>query len=83
MKDEDLLKRIYKISEDIGIQIPNAGEEVFIADYIEDSIAFMSFILEIEEEFHIEVPDEYLSVDMLETFTDVANMIRLSIEDRK
>lgn len=80
MKDDELIRRIYIILENIGIQIPNVDEEIFLADYIEDSIAFISFIVEIEEEFDIEVQDEYLSVEMLETFTDVVNMVRHSIE---
>lgn len=80
MEDIEIIKRIKWRLDNIGIQIPNLDGEVFLADYIEDSMAFMSFILEIEEEFDIEVPDEYLSIDMLESVTDAVNMIRYCID---
>ncbi len=33
-------------------------EDLFIVDYIEDSIVFISFIVELEEMFNFEMPDD-------------------------
>lgn len=40
-----------------------------------DSIQFMSIILSIEETYHLEVDQEYLSMDKLNTFNEFISMI--------
>lgn len=50
-------------------------EDLFIVDYIEDSIVFISFIVELEEMFNFEMPDEYLVTGELETLDDFCNII--------
>lgn len=40
-----------------------------------DSIQLISFIVEIEERFEIEIPDEYLVADFLHDFGHVADVV--------
>lgn len=50
-----------------GAEINEKGE---IEDI--DSIVFISLVLDLEEEFNIEIPDEYL---LMSTFSSVDNII--------
>ena len=52
------------------------SEGRFIDEDIDDSLTYISFIVEIEEEFNISIPDEYLQADIIETYDDVAEMIQ-------
>lgn len=38
-------------------------EDVNLQDYILDSIQFITFIIALEDELHVEIPDELLSYD--------------------
>ena len=59
-----------------GIIIEASLEGRFIDEDIDDSLTYISFIVEIEEEFNISIPDEYLQADIIETYDDVAEMIQ-------
>ena len=61
---------------EIGIIIEASLEGRFIDEDIDDSLTYISFIVEIEEEFNISIPDEYLQADIIETYDDVAEMIQ-------
>ena len=59
----------------IGIIVDKEFSELSLDEVIEDSLTFISFIIEIEEKMNIEVPDEYLQQGVLKTFADVEEMI--------
>ncbi|MBC8559264.1 acyl carrier protein [Fumia xinanensis] len=46
-----------------------------LSEYLEDSVSFIGLIVELENEFNIEIPDEYLTPDSMKTFEDVCNMV--------
>ena len=71
--------------ESIGIIPYNDIENFLLKDFIEDSITFISLIVELEQKFEIEIPDEYLIFDALKTFDDVVNMIEciITLESKK
>ena len=58
--------KIKMILEDIGIEI-NIDEkncdDIDLTEYIEDSMEFMEFMMNVEEEFEIDIPDECMSLD--------------------
>ncbi|MGM0125501.1 hypothetical protein IGI37_002900 [Enterococcus sp. AZ194] len=61
--------------ENLGIFIEK--EEGFrLSDYIDDSLSFISLVVEIEENFNIEIEDRYLNIDLLESFQDIVDLIR-------
>jgi len=59
----------------LGIIIDESIDNFEIGEFISDSLAYVSFIIELENLFSIEIPDEYLSGDALKTYADVVNMI--------
>ena len=70
-----IFNKIIKCMVEIGIIIEASLEGRFIDEDI-DSLTYISFIVEIEEEFNISIPDEYLQADIIETYDDVAEMIQ-------
>lgn len=61
--------------ENLGIFIER-GVNFKLSDYIEDSLSFISLIVEIEERFGIEIEDKYLNMDILENFESVVSLIK-------
>ena len=71
-----IFNKIIKCMVEIGIIIEASLEGRFIDEDIDDSLTYISFIVEIEEEFNISIPDEYFQADIIETYDDVAEMIQ-------
>ncbi len=46
-----------------------------LSEVLEDSIMFITFIVELEKEFSVKIPDEYLIVSSLQTIEDVCVML--------
>jgi len=59
----------------IGVVVDSLSESSNLLDYLDNSITFMTFILEVEQTFDIEVPDEYLRPDRLVTVHDLMLMV--------
>ena len=59
--------RILEIFAESGIlaQDPGPDEDIDLRDFIEDSIQFVSAVVEIENQFDIELHDELLSPESL------------------
>lgn len=75
MYNDEMYDKIRKCLVEIGIASELSLEGRFIDDDIEDSITYISFIVELEEQFEVSIPDEYLQTEMIETYDDVADMI--------
>lgn len=67
----------------IGIVLEADVKGRFMDEDVSDSLTYISFIVELEEKFDISIPDEYLQVNMLETYDDVADMIRQLLENQQ
>ncbi|MCI8963289.1 MAG: hypothetical protein HFG37_06205 [Eubacterium sp.] len=61
---EELLKRLHKVLEDIGVYDVNLSKELEIRDIIQDSLTYISFFVEIEKEFNVEIPDSAYTEDI-------------------
>lgn len=70
-----LLFRISDCLNRIGVLSNQLNENEEILNYIEDSIVMMSFIVELEKEFSIEFPDEYLQPGRFLTFGNLCEVI--------
>lgn len=68
----DIETKLINIFEDTGIIIDKDSKK---ENLNLDSLHYISIICEIENEFDIEIPDEMLSNNPLETFSDFENMI--------
>ena len=72
-------EKIIECMNNIGIFINENEEECFLSDVIQDSITFITLIVELENTFSIEIPDYYLNYESMPTLDDlviVVNMLR-------
>lgn len=58
----------------IGVII-DTNKNFNLNEVIEDSLIFVSLIVELESAFNIEIPDEFLLPERLNTFDDLKTMI--------
>lgn len=75
MDSNAVKEKIVECMNHMGIVDFEEDANFRVDDYILDSVMFVSFIIELEQMFDIEIPDEYLVADRLQTFDDIYNMI--------
>ena len=80
MEDKVIKEKVVECMNYLGIVNFEDDINFNVGDYITDSIMFVSFIIELEQMFNIEIPDEYLVVDRLQTFDDICHMVELITE---
>ena len=66
---------ICSILDEMGFVVFETGEDFAISDYIVDSIQFISFIVNIEEKLNVSLPDDFLSLDILQSAKGLANKL--------
>jgi acyl carrier protein len=66
MNVSDIVTRIESIFERIGVYVEEFDSEYLVEDFILDSLAYISFYIEIENEFNVEFSDEVYVVDVSE-----------------
>lgn len=76
---DDITERILNCLLELGIVFEQEENNFELTDYIEDSLTFISFVSELENEFDIEIPDEYLLQGILGTLNDLKNIITLLV----
>lgn len=67
-------EKILKCLRDIGCDYDFLSDQL-LSEVIENSIMFISFIVELETEFFIQIPDEYLFIGSFKTLDDVCAML--------
>ena len=60
----------------IDVEYEHKLEDLNLNDYLNDSIQFASFIIEIEDALGIEMPYEYLASDKLESLNGFCELIK-------
>ncbi|MCQ5338128.1 phosphopantetheine-binding protein [Eubacterium ventriosum] len=78
--------KIKMILEDIGIEInidEKNCEDIDLTEYIEDSMEFMEFMMNVEEEFEIDIPDECMSLEAIKSLNGFLNIIISCKEEQK
>lgn len=76
----DIRTRLEKCLNNIGVFVQEDEENVLLADLIDDSLMFVTMIIEIEQEFGIEVPDEYLLPERLQSLHDLETLVEELME---
>ena len=61
--------------EEVVIDLNNIEDSSLISDFGMNSIYFVLFVVQVEEEFEIEFEDDYLYMEQFSTFGDVVNYI--------
>ena len=73
--DESKIKDILiEEMENLGIIIDASAEDIDLLNKGIDSITFISFIVSIEERLNIEIPDEYLRIEALNSFNGFSHL---------
>lgn len=74
-------ERILKCIEKIGLQVEIDIQDFDVNDYIKDSITFITFVIELENEFDIEIPDEYLLPERLNMLSNISSLLESLIKE--
>lgn len=70
-------KKVFEALENVGIFIDgNVEEDSNLKNYIEDSIQFISMIIEFEETFQIEIPTELLMFDNFDSLDKISVILQ-------
>lgn len=72
MKETDLKRKLKQIFKENGLDIPDKEEDCLLEL---DSLRTIAIIVSIENAFDIEIPDEFLSSEMLATFQDYYELL--------
>ena len=75
MEFDKVKTTIIKLLENNGIIIESGEEDLDLRNYSIDSILFISFIIDVENEFAIAIPDEYLTIELLQSIDGLTNLI--------
>lgn len=65
-------ERLINCLDNIGLFIE---EDDSLKDVVNSSLLFISMIIEIEQEFNVEIPDDYLDMEKLSTLSDLERMV--------
>jgi len=74
--------RIVGCMKNIGLTVESDEPDFDVNEYIKDSITFITFIVELETEFDIEIPDEYLMPARLNTISNITKIFEKLINEQ-
>lgn len=66
---------ICTVLDEMGFVIIDQGDDFAIDDYITDSLQFITFIVSIEKKLGKNLPDEFLSFDLLKSARGLSNKL--------
>lgn len=67
---------MHEILAELGIECTQTeDEDLNLQEFIEDSFSFINFIVSIEEKFNVEIPDEYLSYETIQSMNGLLELI--------
>jgi acyl carrier protein len=76
---QEIKNKLYELLDEIGaIETDEEGNRTLLGSM--DSIQFISLIVEIEECFNIEIPDEYLVTELFENDEHMIDIIEQLIK---
>ena len=68
-------KKTLECLEHISIVLDDCRGDINLSEFDIDSIAFVSFIVDLEETFNILIPDYYLTYEILQSLTGLENLV--------
>ena len=82
---EDYVERIVAIIASIieEIDLNSINYDIDLKEIGMDSISFIRLIVILEDEFEIEIPDDYLLFENMSTINKIVNNIKLLISENK
>jgi len=76
----DTRERIIKCFSHVGVLLEDTHVDIDINDYIEDSFMYIQFMVEVEQEFSIEFPDEVYTLDSVKSLNGLAEIVSELLE---
>ena len=77
MSREEILRMMPQILENVGVYGgEEMSEETDLNEWIVDSLMFISFIVELENAFQIQIPDEYLQHETIASIRGLVDIIQ-------
>jgi acyl carrier protein len=77
---DKIYEQLWDIFDDLALVEKNEAGDVIIHNDQIESIQFMSIIIDIEDRFGIEIPDEYLLPDFMSSFQHICDVIKELID---
>ncbi len=71
---QEIEEKVWEILDNLGV-VEKEGEKAVIHNEEIDSIQLVSIIVEIEENFDVEVPDEYMNPEFLLSFDHIVEVV--------
>ena len=75
MEFDKVKRTIVNLLENNGVIVESIEEDIDLRSYSIDSIVFISFIVDLEQEFSIAIPDEYLTIGILQSIDGLTNLV--------
>ena len=75
MNEAEIKKVVIDELENLGVIIDDSENDVDLLSMNIDSITFISFIVAIEERFKIQFPDEYLTMEVMNSLNGFSNLL--------
>lgn len=72
---EKIRATVIQCFQNVGVFLDSSQQDISINEYDLDSIAYISFIVEIEKALQIEVPDTYLQYDNFTSLNGFVNIL--------
>ena len=76
----DTINAIFTARDIVNVDISNMDTEQ--TEIVMDSITFISIIVALEEEFDIEIPDEYLLLTEMNTISKMTDVISAVLDNQ-
>lgn len=75
MTFEEVRAAIYETLLESGIMIDSIEEDLDLRDFIQDSLQFISFAVNLEQKLNVELDDELLLFDSVASFNNYSQRI--------
>lgn len=75
MNEAEIKKVVIDELENLGVIIDDSENDVDLLSMNIDSITFISFIVVLEERFKIQFPDEYLTMEVMNSLNGFSNLL--------
>ena len=73
MNRDDVFANIRQAAENVGVTLDEECD--YINDVLSESLTFVAFIVELENIYDVEIPDEFLFSENMETFADLIDTV--------
>lgn len=81
--NDSIIKGVDECLRNIGIFADEGFETKEISEYIEDSLSLIIFIVELEQYFKVEITDDDLSANSLNSFPGIIDIISKLLDKKE